>query len=109
MENLNEKFKRLAEHIRYLVDRARFGRARARRNKCSRAYPGMIFKQVKEFHVAYLNCLRTSPMSNHPFTMWTPRDQGNWWREQHRVFPQADGTYGFLSEQEYFWFVLRWS
>jgi hypothetical protein len=67
----------------------------------------MICKTAKELHPAYFNCLRTSPMNHHG--SWMPRDQGDWWRQHHSVYPQADGTYGFKTEQDLLMFILKWS
>ena len=69
----------------------------------------MIYKTAKELYPAYSNCLRTSPMGVGEPGTWTPRDQGNWWREEHRVYPQRDGTYGFETEQDLLMFILKWS
>lgn len=41
--------------------------------------------------------------------IWLPRDQGDWWREEHGVYPQRDGTYGFKTEQDLLMFLLKWS
>ena len=67
----------------------------------------MICKTAKELHPAYFNCLRTSPMNT--AGSWMPRDQGNWWREKHSVYPQLDGTFGFKTEQDLVMFMLKWS
>ena len=67
----------------------------------------MIYRTWEQLTPAYQNCLRTTP--SHNFGTWMPRDQGNWWREEHRVFPQGDGTYGFETEQDLAHFLLKWS
>lgn len=66
----------------------------------------MIYKTAKELYPAYFNCLKTSPISQDILRL---REQGDWWRDNHKVYPQLGGVYGFKTEQDLLMFLLKWS
>lgn len=66
----------------------------------------MIIKTAEELGEAYWNCMSTSPLGKD--RLFSPRQMGSWWREQG-VYPQRDGRYAFNTEEEFTWFLLKWS
>jgi hypothetical protein len=66
----------------------------------------MIIKTVEELGPAFWNCLESFPLNKKQQS--SPKDVGRCWRE-HNIQPLRDGSYGFRSEEEFTWFLLKWT
>ncbi len=57
------------------------------------------------FNNAYLNARHTLPVE----TLESPRQYGQRWRENFKCRPTMNNTYIFDNDEDYTWFMLKWS